>query len=71
MSVYKMNVPQTIQFVELYRNAECLWKINSETYKDRNVRDEALKHICNEMGINGFGVREVAQKIKNIRSAYY
>jgi len=66
-----MNIPQTMQFVALYRDAECLWKINSEIYKDRNARDEALKHICNEMGINGFGIREVAQKIKNIRSAYY
>lgn len=71
MSVYKMNVTQTIQFVELYRDAECLWKINSEMYKDRNARDGALKKICDEMGINGFGIREVAQKIKNIRSAYY
>jgi len=66
-----MNVTQTIQFVELYRNAKCLWKVNSETYKDRNARDEALKQICNGMVINGFGTREVAQKIKNIRSAYY
>jgi len=25
-----------------------------------------FKRICNEMGINGFGIREVAQKIKHI-----
>lgn len=66
-----MNTKQTIQFVELYRDAECLWKINSEVYKDRDARDRALKKICDEMSIDGFGIREVAQKIKNIRSAYY
>uniref|UniRef100_A0A2S2N9C2 MADF domain-containing protein n=1 Tax=Schizaphis graminum TaxID=13262 RepID=A0A2S2N9C2_SCHGA len=71
MSVYKMNITQTIKFVELYRDAECLWKINSEMYKDRNTRVGALKKICDNMGIDGFGIREVAQKIKNIRSAYY
>lgn len=43
MSVYKMNTKQTIQFVELYRDAECLWKINSDVYKDRDARDGALK----------------------------
>lgn len=67
MSVYKMNTKQTIQFVELYRDAECLWKINSEVYKDRDARDGALKKICDEISIDGFGIREVAQKIKNIR----
>lgn len=71
MSVYKMNVTQTMKFVELYRDAECLWKINSEMYKDKIARDRALKKISYEMGIDGFGIREVAQKIKNVRSAYY
>ena len=71
MSIYKMNTVQIIKFVELYREAECLWSIKSEGYKDQNKRDEALKKINEEMNIDGFGIREVAQKIKNIRSAYY
>jgi len=40
-------------------------------YKDRNTRDEALKQTCNGLVINGSGIRELTQKIKNIRSAYY
>ncbi|KAL1140262.1 hypothetical protein AAG570_000194 [Ranatra chinensis] len=66
-----MNSAQIIKFLELYRDAECLWNTNSEMYKDRNARDDALTKICYEMNIDGFGIREVAQKIKNIRSAYY
>lgn len=40
-------------------------------YKDGDARDGALKNICDEMSIDGFGIHEVAQKNKNIRSAYY
>jgi hypothetical protein len=43
MLVYKINTKQTIKFVELYRDAECLWKINFEVYKDKDTRDGALK----------------------------
>jgi hypothetical protein len=39
-------------------------------YKDRDIRDGTLKKICDEMGIDGFGIYEIAQKIKNIRSVY-
>lgn len=71
MSVYKMSNAQMMKFVELYRDQECLWKINSDAYKNRDVRDEAFQAISNAMNIDGFGIREVAQKIKNIRSSYY
>lgn len=40
-------------------------------YKDRNERYGFLKKLCDEIGIDHFGICEVAQKIKNIRSAYY
>jgi hypothetical protein len=60
-----MSTAQIIKFVELYRDAECLWYTKAESYKDRNAREEAIKEICNEMAIDGFGMREVAQKIKN------
>jgi hypothetical protein len=65
-----MNSTQLIKFVELYREAECLWNINSSVYKDRDARDQCLKEISQEMCIEGFGPREAAQKIKNIRCAY-
>lgn len=39
-------------------------------YKNRNARDGTLKKICDEMDKISFGICEVAQKIKNIKSAY-
>jgi hypothetical protein len=47
-----------------------LWDIQSPAYKSRNARDQALKHISEEIKIIGFGPKEVAQKIKNIRTTY-
>lgn len=65
-----MNTDQVLKFVELYSNCVCLWDVNSPLYKDRLARDNALKHISDEMEILGFGPKEVAQKIKNIRTSY-
>ncbi len=59
-----------MKFVYLYRE-ECLWNINSSAYKLHEARDETLKEICGEMNIDGFGICEDAQKIKNIQSAHY
>lgn len=71
MSVYKMNNVVLMKFLELYQEYECLWNVNLAVYKDRDARDDAFRKIAEEMSIEGFGPREVAQKIKNIRSAYY
>lgn len=70
MSVYKMNDAQVIKFLKLYRDAVCLWKINSEMYNDRAARNEALQKISDEMDIAGFGVQEVIQEIDSLTSAY-
>ena len=70
MSVYWMNTDQIMKFVELYRNCECLWDIQLHSYKCRDARDQALKQVSEEMNITGFGPKEVAQKIKNIRTTY-
>lgn len=70
MSIYKMNKDQIMKFVQLYKDCECLWDINSTGYKDRNKRDAALQHMSEKMDITGFGHKEVAQKIKNVRTTY-
>ncbi|KAG8227829.1 hypothetical protein J437_LFUL008473 [Ladona fulva] len=54
----------------MYRDRECLWNINSPLYKDRKARYAAMKEISTELNIEGFGPRETAQKIKNLRTAY-
>lgn len=70
MSIYKMNTSQQMKFVKLYKDAVCLWSIRSIDYKNRHKRNMALDKISEQMDIEGFGRREVAQKIKNVRSAY-
>lgn len=67
----KTNNAQIMKFMAFYENAECLWSINSTSYKNRDARNEVLNKITEEMAINGFGLREIAKKINNIRSAYY
>jgi hypothetical protein len=65
-----MNIDQIMKFVELYRDCECSWNIQSPEIKSRDARDQALKHLSAEMKIIGFGTKAVAQKIKNIRTTY-
>lgn len=60
----------TIRFVELYKSHECLWNVHSPEYKDREFKRMALVNIAENMGIIGFGVNEIRQKIKNLRSTY-
>nr|CAI5836809.1 unnamed protein product [Callosobruchus analis] len=66
----KLSTEQILKFISLYRECECLWNIHHAWYKNREGRDVAYRHIVKEMDIPGFGVSEVAQKIKNIRTTY-
>ncbi|XP_020723102.1 uncharacterized protein LOC126926324 isoform X1 [Bombus affinis] len=67
----KLNKNQTSKFVTLYREHECLWDIASKDYKNKAMRESALKKICEDMQMEGFGVEDVKNKIKSIRSTYY
>lgn len=60
----------TTQFVQLYRNEKLLWDADHPLYKKRTERLRAYRRIVDGMRIEGFGVPEVANKIKNIRSTY-
>jgi hypothetical protein len=66
-----MNSDQMMQFVELYHHRECLRSVNSPLYKNCDARDKSLQEISAEINNEGFGPREVAQKIKNLRTTYY
>lgn len=67
----KLSVDQTYKFVTLYKERRCLWDIKSKNYKNKRLREIALKQICKEMGIDNFHVEDVKTKIKSIRSTYY
>lgn len=60
----------TLKFVELYHDHDCLWNMTCETYKNKEMREKAVEAIIREMNKDGFGIPEVKQKIKNIRSTY-
>ncbi|KAF7414183.1 hypothetical protein HZH68_002672 [Vespula germanica] len=59
-----------VKFIQLYRSYECLWNVSSEDYGSKLSRNAAFDMISRKMQIPGFGPREVARKIKNLKSAY-
>ena len=60
----------TYTFIGLYRDYECLWNMSSANYKNKHTRQRAIEAIMQAMGREEFGVIDVKQKIKNIRSTY-
>ena len=42
--------PVVEKLIELYRYHECLWRITSKNYKNRNMREKALRDIEKEIG---------------------
>ena len=66
----KWSEEETIRFVELYREKECLWKKSSAKYGNKNMRKAAEEDVVTKMGKQSFGVTELKQKIKIIRTTY-
>ena len=60
----------TVKFVELYREHECLWNIMKPSYRNNQMRVRALENIVEEMGIEGFTVADARQKVKSLRNTY-
>jgi hypothetical protein len=44
--------------------------MSSANYKNKHMRQRAIEAIMQAMGREDFGISEVKQKIKNIRSTY-
>ncbi|XP_060519823.1 uncharacterized protein LOC132698014 isoform X2 [Cylas formicarius] len=66
----KWRETETIKFVRLYEEAECLWNYRHPAYKNRSAREKACQTIIESMNMPEFGVNELKNKIKNIRSTY-
>jgi hypothetical protein len=66
----KWTEDDTYKFVWLYRNYECLWNMSSANHKNKHMCQRAIEAIMQAMGQEEFGVTEVKQKFKNIRSTY-
>ncbi|XP_077286214.1 uncharacterized protein LOC143911254 isoform X2 [Arctopsyche grandis] len=54
----------------MYRQFECLWDKKNEFYSNKDARESTLKHIAQQMDIDGFGVEEAKTKIRSLRSTY-
>lgn len=44
-----MNKTFLIEFIEEYKKFPCLWRIKSEEYRDRNLKNKAYEHLLNKM----------------------
>ncbi|KAK5648296.1 hypothetical protein RI129_003188 [Pyrocoelia pectoralis] len=65
---FNWTTENSINLIELYRNAECLWNPRDGIYKDRYRKHDIWVEISNAMGA---GVDEVKRKIKNLVAQYY
>ena len=61
---------ETIKFVELYRDYECLWDTTKACYKNSQMRQAALEKIVAEMDMEDFTLADARQKIKSLRNTY-
>lgn len=66
----KWSENDTVKFVELYREYECLWDVTKQSYRNNQMRVGALERIVKEMNIDGFTIAEARQKIKSLRNTY-
>lgn len=58
------------KFLELYNKHECVWNHRLDSYKNKDVRENALRSIVKEMDIPGLTTADVRNKIKTIRTMY-
>lgn len=68
------NSPQKIlsEFIELYRENPCLWKVKSSEYSDKNKKNDAYDVLLVKLKeINPNSNRQdVAKKINSLRSCF-
>lgn len=60
-------------FINLYKSYPCLWKIKSEAYKNRNLRDEAYNKMTEFCRLRGFPNANrdfVVKKIQSLRGSF-
>jgi len=66
----RWNDELTCKYVELYKEHECLWNMNSILYKRKDARQSALEEIVRKMGLENFTIEDAKHKIKSLRATY-
>lgn len=62
-----------IELLELYKSFPCLWKIKSEHYKNKNLKEEAYIKIidfCKEKGFPDANRDFVVKKLQSLRGSF-
>ena len=62
----RWNDELTCKYVELYKEHECLWNMNSTLHK----RKDASEEIVRKMGLENFTTKDAKQKSKSLRATY-
>ena len=60
-------------FIELLKERNCLWQIKCNEYKNKVLRDMAIKAITEEMAkhIVGIGQDDIKKKINTLRTPFF
>ena len=61
------SIDTTEQLIQLYHEHPCLWKVADKDYKNRYIRDNAVRDIASELKIP---ITDVKEKIYNLRTQY-
>jgi hypothetical protein len=65
----KLSESNTLRLIQLYQSESCLYDVNSDDYRIRELRVAATKRIAAALSVDGFGPKEVATKFKNLRNS--
>lgn len=67
-----MNPAFLINFIKLYKNATCLWRVRSKNYHDKLKKDDALKQLLQftRLMIPGASMSFMMKRIHHIRYCY-
>ena len=57
----------TEELIQLYRDNECLWQVTNPNYKNRYVRDKAIRDIAQKLHLTS---QDVKRRIINLRTTY-
>lgn len=64
----KMNEAETFEFIKCFEEHDCLWRKSSPSYKDRNVREAALREIGLKFNLSE---KDAFVKFRNLRTSFY
>jgi len=75
MDIRQWSKEFTVDFIELYRNYPCLWRIKSSEYTEysgRNKRNNAYENLCSKLKeIDETATKEtVVKKVDSLRSNF-